>query len=100
MIADRAYLSGARIGGGLARLEAEVARTWGCWARPAPCGSSPRRCSRLTCSLDLYGEDVRARAFATRDDGAEMIPAAGLHRPDRAAAHGCQRRHRPLRLDG
>ena len=36
--------------------------------------------------LDLYGEDIRARAFVTRDDGAEMmlrpdftVPIVRLH---------------------
>ncbi len=73
MIADRAYLSGARIGGRLARLEAEVARILGALGATGAMRVEPAALQPAEVLLDLYGEDVRARAFITRDDGAEMI---------------------------
>jgi ATP phosphoribosyltransferase regulatory subunit len=73
VIADRAYLSGARIGGGLQRLEAEVARILAALGQTGAMRVEPAALQPADVLLDLYGEDVRARAFVTRDDGAEMI---------------------------
>ena len=67
-------------------------------ARPGRCGSSRRRCSRPTWLLDLYGEDIRARAFVTADEGAEMMLRPDFTAADRAAAHGGRRRAGALRL--
>ncbi|MFO1144261.1 MAG: ATP phosphoribosyltransferase regulatory subunit [Amaricoccus sp.] len=86
MIADRAYLSGARIGGGLARLEAEVARILTALGATGAMRVEPAALQPADVLLDLYGEDVRARAFVTGDDGAEMmlrpdftVPIVRLH---------------------
>lgn len=85
MVSDRAYLRGARQGAGLTRLEAEVARIGGILGagttRVEPAVLQPAEVL-----LDLYGEDIRARAFVTRDDEAEMmlrpdftVPIVQLH---------------------
>ncbi|MFO1210740.1 MAG: ATP phosphoribosyltransferase regulatory subunit [Amaricoccus sp.] len=86
MIADRAYLSGARIGGGLQRLEAEVARILTALGATGAMRVEPAALQPADVLLDLYGEDVRARAFVTGDDGAEMmlrpdftVPIVRLH---------------------
>lgn len=85
MIADRAYLRGARQGAALGRLEAEVARIG------AILGAGSERVEPAVLQpaevlLDLYGEDIRARAFVTRDDDTEMmlrpdftVPIVQLH---------------------
>ena len=49
MVSDRAYLKGARVGAGLERLEAEIARIMGVLTRTAPSGSSPPRFSPPRC---------------------------------------------------
>ena len=68
MIADRAYLSGARIGGGLARLEAEVGRILTALGATGATRVEPAALQPAEMLLDLYGEDVRARAFVTGDE--------------------------------
>ena len=86
MVADRAYLKGARIGAGLARLEAEVARILGALGATGAMRVEPAALQPAEVLLDLYGEDIRARAFVTRDEGAEMmlrpdftVPIVRLH---------------------
>lgn len=86
MIADRAYLPGARLGDGLARLEDELARLGRVLASTGGIRVDPAALQPAEVLLDLYGEDIRARAFVTRDEGAEMmlrpdftVPIARLH---------------------
>lgn len=85
MVADRPCPHAARLGPGLARLGAEVARIVAALGR----GADYVELAALQPAdvlLDLYGEDIRARAFVTADDGAEMmlrpdftVPIVGLH---------------------
>lgn len=86
MVADRPHLPGARLGEGLARLEAEVARLLAALGRGGAVRVEPAALQPADVLLDLYGEDIRARAFVARDDGAEMmlrpdftVPIVGLH---------------------
>ena len=86
MVADRAYLKGARMGAGLARLDAEVARILGVLGSTGAMRVEPAALQPADVLLDLYGEDIRARAFVTRDEGAEMmlrpdftVPIVRLH---------------------
>jgi ATP phosphoribosyltransferase regulatory subunit len=86
MIADRAYLKGARMGAALARLDAEVARILGVLGSTGAMRVEPAALQPADVLLDLYGEDIRARAFVTRDEGAEMmlrpdftVPIVRLH---------------------
>lgn len=73
MVADRAYLKGARMGAALGRLEAEVARILAALGATGATRVEPAALQPADLLLDLYGEDIRARAFVTRDDGAEML---------------------------
>jgi ATP phosphoribosyltransferase regulatory subunit len=86
MVADRAYLKGARIGAALGRLEADVARILGVLGSTGAIRVEPAALQPADLLLDLYGEDIRARAFVTRDEGAEMmlrpdftVPIVRLH---------------------
>ena len=86
MVSDRAYLKGARIGGPLGRLESEVARILAVLGSTGAVRVEPAALQPADVLLDLYGEDIRARAFVTRDEGAEMmlrpdftVPVARLH---------------------
>ncbi len=86
MVADRAYLKGARMGAGLARLEGEVARILAVLGSTGAVRAEPAALQPADVLLDLYGEDIRARAFVTRDEGAEMmlrpdftVPIVRLH---------------------
>jgi ATP phosphoribosyltransferase regulatory subunit len=69
---DRAYLRGARSGPGLRRLQAEVARVMQVLGRDAEFVEPPALLP-ADMLLDLYGEDIRARAFVTRDDTGERM---------------------------
>lgn len=73
MVADRAYLKGARLGSALSRLEGEVARILGHFGAAGAMRVEPSALQPAELLLDLYGEDIRARAFVTADDGAEMM---------------------------
>jgi ATP phosphoribosyltransferase regulatory subunit len=73
MVADRAYLKRARIGDGLARLEAEVARILDVLSRTGARRVEPAALQPAELMLDLYGEDILARAFLTSDEGAELL---------------------------
>jgi ATP phosphoribosyltransferase regulatory subunit len=73
MVADRAYLKRARIGDGLARLEAEVARILDVLSRTGARRVEPAALQPAELMLDLYGEDILARAFVTSDEGAELL---------------------------
>ena len=86
MVADRAYLKGARMGAALARLEGEVARILGVLGSTGAMRVEPAALQPAEVLLDLYGEDIRARAFVTSDEGAEMmlrpdftVPIVRLH---------------------
>ncbi len=86
MVSDRAYLKGARMGGPLVRLESEVARVLAVLGQTGAARVEPEVLQPADMLLDLYGEDIRARAFVTRDEGAEMmlrpdftVPVARLH---------------------
>ncbi len=73
MVADRAYLKGARVGAGLERLEAEIVRIMDVLTRGGAVRVEPAALQPSEVLLDLYGEDIRARAFVTRDDAGEMM---------------------------
>lgn len=86
MVGDRPHLPGARLGQGLARLEGEVARLTAALAGSDGVRVELAALQPADLLLDLYGEDIRARAFVTRDDGAEMmlrpdftVPIVRLH---------------------
>lgn len=86
MTADRAYLPGARMGTPLARLEAELARVLAALAATGAMRVEPAALQPADVLLDLYGEDIRARAFVASDEGAEMmlrpdftVPIVRLH---------------------
>ena len=86
MVADRAYLKGARMAAALGRLDAEVARIVGVLGSTGAMRVEPAALQPADVLLDLYGEDIRARAFVTRDEGAEMmlrpdftVPIVRLH---------------------
>ncbi len=93
MVADRPHLPGARLGAELRRLEAEVARIVATLGAGGAERVEPAVLQPAEALLDLYGEDIRARAFVTRDDGAEMmlrpdftVPIVRLHMARGAAA--------------
>jgi len=86
MVADRPHLPGARLGAGLAQLEAEVARILAALGAGGAERVEPPALQPADLLLDLYGEDIRARAFVTRDDAGELmlrpdftVPIARLH---------------------
>ncbi len=86
MVSDRAYLKGARIGAGLGQLTEEVARILAVFESHGAVRVEPEVLQPSAVLLDLYGEDIRARAFVTSDDGAEMmlrpdftVPIVRLH---------------------
>lgn len=86
MVTDRAWLEGARMGPALARLEAEVAGVLAVLSSTGAMRVEPAALQPADVLLDLYGEDIRARAFVTRDEGAEMmlrpdftVPIVRLH---------------------
>jgi hypothetical protein len=97
MSPDRAYLKGARSGPGLRRLQAEVARVMAVLGRDAEL-VEPAALLPADTLLDLYGEDIRARAFVTRDDAGERmlrpdftVPIVQMH-----MAQGAQPRPMPI----
>lgn len=86
MVADRAYLKGARAGPGLEKLDALIARVLEALSATGAQRVEPAALQPADVLLDLYGEDIRARAFVTGDDGAELmlrpdftVPIARLH---------------------
>ena len=70
---ERAWIDGARAGDGLAALEAEVARLLALFEGAGALRVEPAVLQRADVLLDLYGEDIRARAFVTSDGEAEMM---------------------------
>ncbi len=86
MVSDRAYLKGARIGAGLERLQAEVARLIALFEGAGAILVEPEALQPAAVLLDLYGEEIRASAFTAADDKAEMmlrpdftVPIVRLH---------------------
>ncbi|WP_424927755.1 ATP phosphoribosyltransferase regulatory subunit [Amaricoccus tamworthensis] len=86
MVTDRAYLKGARMGAGLSQLDAEISSVLGVLMSSGADRVEPEVLQPADVLLDLYGEDIRARAFVTRDDRAEMmlrpdftVPLVRLH---------------------
>lgn len=86
MVSDRAYLKGARMGAGLERLHAEVARILALFGDHGAVLVEPEALQPAEVLLDLYGEEIRARAFTAADDKAEMmlrpdftVPIVRLH---------------------
>ena len=86
MVTDRAFLKGARMGAGLERLHAEVARILALFESHGALLVEPEALQPAEVLLDLYGEEIRARAFTAADDRAEMmlrpdftVPIVRLH---------------------
>jgi ATP phosphoribosyltransferase regulatory subunit len=88
LAAHRAYLPGARMGSGLSALADELARIAGVFAASGAETVEPAALQPADLLLNLYGEDIRARAYLTDDpvDGALVlrpdftVPVALLHR--------------------
>ncbi len=85
-VADRAYLKGARTGPGRAALDDETSRILAVLCRTGATCVEPAALQPAHILLDLYGEDIRARAFMTRDDRDEVmlrpdftVPIVRLH---------------------
>lgn len=89
---ERAYLDDARTGPGLARLEAEVARLMALFAEAGAAKVDPAALQPAEVLLDLYGEDIRARAFVTSDGEREMMLRPDFTVPvvERHMAHGAE----------
>lgn len=93
MSADRAYMTGGRMGDGLARLAAELARIDAGFADAGAEAVEPAVLQPSGPLLGLYGEDIRARAFVTTDpvEGELMlrpdftVPVLRLHMQGGAA---------------
>ncbi|MEC9433338.1 MAG: ATP phosphoribosyltransferase regulatory subunit [Pseudomonadota bacterium] len=93
MSADRAYLTGGRMGDGLARLAGEIARIDAGFADAGAQAVEPAVLQPSGPLLGLYGEDIRARAFVTNDpvEGELMlrpdftVPVLRLHMQGGAA---------------
>ncbi len=70
---ERAYIDGARGGAGLDRLNAEIARIMGVFAATGAERVEPAALQPAGVMLDLYGEDIRARAYVTHDTSGELM---------------------------
>lgn len=87
MAASRAYLPGGRMGAGLSALAAERARIADVFAAAGAERVEPAALQPAELLLNLYGEDIRGRAYITEDpvDGALVlrpeftVPVALLH---------------------
>jgi len=93
MVTDRAYVPGGRLGSGLARVEELVGRLLAVLGAGGAVRVDPAALQPAEVLLDLYGEDIRARAFTARDAGAEMmlrpdftVPVTRLHMASGAEA--------------
>ncbi|HEU0221202.1 MAG TPA: ATP phosphoribosyltransferase regulatory subunit [Paracoccaceae bacterium] len=93
MLIARAHLPEGRLGAGLARLEAECARIMAAFGAAGATSVEPAALQPAEVLLDLYGEDIRARAYVTHDpvEGEMMlrpdftVPVVRLH-----MAHGAE----------
>ncbi|MBL1436401.1 MAG: ATP phosphoribosyltransferase regulatory subunit [Rhodobacteraceae bacterium] len=89
----RAYLEGGRTGAGLAALRAEVGRLMAGFAENGAVAVEPAALLPADILIDLYGEDLRARAYTTHDPilGEQMlrpdftVPVAQMHLESGAA---------------
>ncbi len=89
----RAYLEGGRTGAGLAALRAEVGRIMAGFAANGAVAVEPAALLPADILIDLYGEDLRARAYTTHDPvlGEQMlrpdftVPVAQMHLESGAA---------------
>jgi len=89
----RAYLDGGRTGAGLAALRAEVGRLMAGFAANGAVAVEPAALLPADLLIDLYGEDLRARAYTTHDPvlGEQMlrpdftVPVAQMHMESSAA---------------
>ena len=92
MSAARAYLDGGRVGADLDRLNALRARIAARFAEAGAVRVEPETLQPADLLLDLYGEDVRARAYVVQDpvEGELMlrpdftVPVARVHMEDGA----------------
>ena len=66
MVSDRAYLANARIGEGLSAVETEVSRVLSSFPKTAQ-RIEPAALLSADLLIDLYGEEIRARAYTTND---------------------------------
>ncbi len=78
MVTSRAYLANGRLGAGLEQVRAEVARLMSGFIANGAQTVEPAALLPADVLIDLYGEDLRARAYTTHD------PVAGelMLRPD------------------
>lgn len=101
MSAARAYMSAGRIGDDLDRLSALRAHLATTFARAGATNVEPETLQPAALMLDLYGEDIRARAYLLQDPAAGelclrpdfTVPVARVHMADgrdpaRYAYHG------------
>ncbi len=87
MVSDRAYLPDARKGTGLTALRAEVGRLMAGFVANGAEPVEPAALLPADILIDLYGEDLRARAYTTHDPvlGEQMlrpdftVPVAQMH---------------------
>ncbi len=89
----RAYLEGGRTGPGLVALRAEVGRLMAGFSANGAVAVEPAALLPADILIDLYGEDLRARAYTTHDPvlGEQMlrpdftVPVAQMHLESGAA---------------
>lgn len=94
MVTSRAYLSDARMGEGLADVRAEVGRLMSGFIANGAQPVEPAALLPANVLLDLYGEDLRARAYTTHDpiEGELMlrpdftVPVTQMHMANSAQA--------------
>ncbi len=72
-MAERAYLDNARSGPGLVQVRDEVARLMALFGEAGAVEVEPAALLSADILLDLYGEDIRARAFVTGEPGEEQV---------------------------
>ncbi|MEO1550110.1 MAG: ATP phosphoribosyltransferase regulatory subunit [Pseudomonadota bacterium] len=70
---ERAYVTGARAGQGLSDLNALVARLSQRFVSAGAEAVEPPSLLPAATLLDIYGEDIRGRAYITRDSAGEQV---------------------------
>lgn len=94
MVTSRAYLTDARMGEGLASVRAEVGRLMSGFIANGAQPVEPAALLPADVLIDLYGEDLRARAYTTHDpvEGELMlrpdftVPVVQIHMANSAQA--------------
>jgi ATP phosphoribosyltransferase regulatory subunit len=94
MVTSRAYLADARMGEGLAEVRAEVGRLMSGFIANGAQPVEPAALLPADVLIDLYGEDLRARAYTTHDpvEGELMlrpdftVPVVQIHMANGASA--------------